>query len=243
MVENEENDNVQQVAVAKSNVVLEQPKLIRKFEINLYNEDVNDNTGETQLVYAPSEKPIIISAANKNELQEALAVYKNCGQVPKIVREIDPPTKEDLAKFAKKLKAYDDYKKGKITAEEAMQSDSACQIPSQHTEDYINDEQPTQLSVQQTSKRKLQPIAPKASEKQPPRYFKVGDIELKEDNGKMYQKQFITLTDVEASNIRVVDNKTNRVLNLNGKHIEMKKWILVENQSNSEQETLEENLK
>lgn len=50
------------------------------------------------------------------------------------------------------------------------------------------------------------------------------------------------LTDAEASNIRVVDDKTNRTVNLKGKHIEMKRWVKVETHSSDDIAALEESL-
>lgn len=76
-----------------------------------------------------------------------------------------------------------------------------------------------------------------------PKYYKVGDIEIKDDNGKIYQKQWMKLSDSEASNIRVVNDKNNALVNLNGKHIEMKRWILVETSDADDSSQLEENLK
>lgn len=79
-------------------------------------------------------------------------------------------------------------------------------------------------------------------QKTPPQYYKIGDVEIKIDNGVSYQKQFVRLTDTEASNIRVVDDKTNKVVNLNNKHIEMKRWIRVETSNDDETAALEESL-
>ena len=75
-----------------------------------------------------------------------------------------------------------------------------------------------------------------------PQYYRIGDIEIKIENGQSYQKQFVKLTESEARNIRIVDDKTNRVVNLNGKHIEMKKWILVQPSTTDEVDSLEQNL-
>lgn len=74
-----------------------------------------------------------------------------------------------------------------------------------------------------------------------PRFFKIGDIDVKDDNGVIYQKQWVKLTDAEASNIRIVNDKSNSIVNLSGKHIEMKKWILV-NKTEDDVASLEENL-
>lgn len=79
-------------------------------------------------------------------------------------------------------------------------------------------------------------------QRQAPQYYKIGDVEIKIDNGVSYQKQFVRLTDTEAANIRVVDDKTNKVINLNNRHIEMKRWIKVETTDKDETAALEESL-
>ena len=50
------------------------------------------------------------------------------------------------------------------------------------------------------------------------------------------------LTEAEASNIRIVDDKTNRTINLKGKHIEMKRWVKVETNAEDDTAALEEAL-
>ena len=55
----------------------------------------------------------------------------------------------------------------------------------------------------------------------------ITDIEIKDDNGKIYQKQWMKLTNTEASNFRLVSDKNNAIASSNGKHLEMKKWVLV----------------
>lgn len=87
-----------------------------------------------------------------------------------------------------------------------------------------------------------QQVAQPAPQKTAPQYYKIGDVEIKIDNGVSYQKQFVRLTDTEAANIRVVDDKTNKVVNLNNKHIEMKRWIRVETSNEDETAALEESL-
>ena len=61
-----------------------------------------------------------------------------------------------------------------------------------------------------------------------PKIVTIGDIEVKYDGDKVYQKQWMKLTSAEASNFRVVNDSNNKIVNLNGKHIEAKRWILVE---------------
>ena len=82
-----------------------------------------------------------------------------------------------------------------------------------------------------------QPIlqaAPQPIQTRKPKYYKVGDIEIKDDNGKIYQKQWMKLTNAEASNFRLVSDKNNAIANMNGKHLEMKKWVLVQNSEEDE---------
>lgn len=50
------------------------------------------------------------------------------------------------------------------------------------------------------------------------------------------------LTDNEAANFRVINDKNNSIMSLAGKHIEMKKWVLVENVDDDETSSLEENM-
>lgn len=50
------------------------------------------------------------------------------------------------------------------------------------------------------------------------------------------------LTESEASNFRIINDKNNGIVSLAGKHIEMKKWILVENTAEDESTALEENM-
>ena len=45
----------------------------------------------------------------------------------------------------------------------------------------------------------------------------------------MYQKQWMRLTPKEAANFRVVNDSNNKLVPLAGRHIEAKRWTLVEN--------------
>jgi len=51
------------------------------------------------------------------------------------------------------------------------------------------------------------------------------------------------LSDSEAANIRLINDKNNALVNINGKHFEMKRWVLVDTSTEDESEQLEENLK
>jgi len=74
-----------------------------------------------------------------------------------------------------------------------------------------------------------------------PKFYRIGDIEIKDDNGKIYQKQWMKLSSHEAANFRIVNDKNNAIVNLTGKSIEMKRWVLVE-KTDDETTSLEEQL-
>lgn len=204
----------------KTEVQAQKPKLelVRKFELAIYNEDV-DAEGNPKYKQVAFERPIIVEATSPQDLKEKLALYKEAGQVAKVVREIDPPSKEQIEAFIAQQKGEKPSK---------QQSD----VQTQHTE-----------AVESSSAVHEQKHEAVHTAKAKPKYYKVGDIEIKDDNGKIYQKQWMKLSDSEASNIRVVNDKNNALVNLNGKHIEMKRWILVETSDADDSSQLEENLK
>lgn len=75
--------------------------------------------------------------------------------------------------------------------------------------------------------------------KEPPIYFNVGGIRCKMENGKVYQKQWMMLTEEEMSEFRIVSDKNNKICSMKDKHVEMMKWVLAEDNSESS-ETREE---
>lgn len=176
----------------------------KKFEVEIYDKV---SVGEPpydriELQKVMMEKPVIIEASSKKDLDEFAEKLELCQQTFKIVRVIEeqPVSKQSV-------------------------SISKPQQTITLTDDSVN-VQPVVDSTIKENKVEIcsEPIVKKSK----PRFFKVGDVELKDDNGKIYQKQWIKLTEIEASNLRVINDKTNAIFNLNGKHIEMKKWILVD---------------
>ena len=95
---------------------------------------------------------------------------------------------------------------------------------------------PTQVQQQVT-----QAVVQQASViKQKPRFYSVSGIEIKDDNGKIYQKQWMKLSEKEAQNFRLVIDANNKIASMNGKHLEMKRWVAVE--TSSEDDSLENEL-
>ena len=186
--------------------------LVRKFELEVFEEDLDTPSGWKKVHY---DKPLIVEVTSLKELQDKLALYKDCGQMAKVVREIDPPTKEQIAAQQQATSAV----------QQQMQAPIA-QAASQ------------QVVIQQP----ILQTAPQPIQARKPKYYKVGDIEIKDDNGKIYQKQWMKLTNTEASNFRLVSDKNNAIASMNGKHLEMKKWVLVQNSEEDESTQLEESM-
>jgi len=62
--------------------------------------------------------------------------------------------------------------------------------------------------------------------KEPPKYFNIGGINCKLEDGKMFQEQWVR---VDSSKYRLISDANNKTLPMNGKHLECLKWILVDN--------------
>lgn len=179
---------------------------LRKFEIEVFDENLNDD-GTISLKPVKSERAIILEVATPNELQAALNQYRLCGQVAKIVRAIDPPPPSP----------------GQV---EQLASSSSVQ--------------PVSPVVQQFYPASPQAPSQAASvtavvQKPKPKIITIGDMQVKYDGDKVYQKQWVKLNSAEAGNFRVVNDSSNKIVPLTGKHIEAKRWVLVE-------ETAEDNI-
>jgi hypothetical protein len=165
----------------------------KRFEIEIYDKiSVGDPPYDrTQLQKVFYEKPVIIEASSKKELDDFGAQLALCNQIFKIVRVLDD-------------------------------------VPQAKPIQNIAPQQTQQNNIQNNTKQHTEQTVEQHIEKRKPKFFKIGNIEIKDDNGKIYQKQWLKLTDEEMSNFRIVNNKNNAVVNLKDKSIEMKRWVLVE---------------
>ena len=177
----------------------------RKFEIEVYDEiQVGENIDNIQLQKVVMERPVIIEAGSKKELDDLAAKFKLCKQRMKIVRVLD-----------------DDGNAVPLKQAFAQQAQAPIQVQQQVPQ--------VQTVVQQASVIK-----------QKPRFYSVGGIEIKDDNGKIYQKQWMKLSEKEAQNFRLVNDANNKIASMNGKHLEMKRWVAVE--TSNEDDGLENEL-
>lgn len=81
-----------------------------------------------------------------------------------------------------------------------------------------------------------QPIVQQVVIKPKPKIVTIGDMQVKYDGDKVYQKQWVKLNSNEAANFRIVNDANNKIVPLNGKHIECRKWVIVEEDSSSDED-------
>lgn len=179
-------------------------KVMRQFELQIFDEDLKDD-GTTELKPVKMERATIVEASTPEELKMILGQYRLCGQVAKIVREINPPPQAAVPPQAPRPTASplpNTQYQAAIFPEVSDRSDG-----------------PQMVAVQ----------APKLKTK--PKIVTIGDMQVKYDGDKIYQKQWVKLNANEASNFRVVSDSTNKIVNLAGKHLEARRWIQVKETS------------
>jgi len=176
---------------------------LRKFELQIFNEDLQDD-GTIQLKPEKTERAIIIEVATPDELKMALQQYRMCGQVAKIVREIDPPAMP-----------------------QTQQVTVAPNIPNISNAQY----QPVAFPSISTRNDDSEIVATPPQPKTKPKIVTIGDMQVKYDGDKVYQRQWVKLNATEAANFRVVNDSSNKIVSMAGKHIEAKRWVRVEESS------------
>lgn len=206
-------NEIKPTGTSAAEVDTSQPQVIeREFELAIYDVTINDATGKEEIRPVSYGQPITVKAKTPEELKTTLKMYEMTGQKVKVIREIGSrPVSTPQAPVPQVSQA------------------SVPQMPN------------LQLDTSKPQPSIVTASAPIIVTQTKPRFFKIGDVDVKDDNGKIFQKQWMKLTDSEASNIRIVNDKNNQLVNLVGKHIEMKRWVMIEN-SNSSTDELEENL-
>lgn len=184
------------------------PKRKHKLEIQIFDidyEDADKNNGmpTKRLVRNDLDggKPIVIEVADKAEFKMIKSQYEMCGQTIEVLREIDP---------------FKDNEPEACTPARAAAQPSMMQ-PVQSV--------PQQMAVQQQT---VQQAVQQTVQKAKPKIITIGDISIKYDGDKVYQKQWVRLTPQEASNFRVVSDSTNKIVSMNDKHLEAQRWVMIE---------------
>lgn len=149
--------------------------------------------------------------------EELIKIYKACDQKITILREYSDPDSSNAII---------------MKTESSISNNSNClQIdiqPPQPT-------QPTPLPFIQDNLYHQN----KVKINEPPRYFNIGGVECKMENGKIYQKQWMRISGTEAGNYRLISDSNNREISMNGKHLEVLKWVLIEDENENNLATSE----
>lgn len=158
--------------------------------------------------------------------QELIRMYSMCGQKIQIEREYEDNESKNYGhqEHLDPSKVVMNTALGggglmKVSAEEQKRID---ELEKKQAE--IQDAKPFEQMV--SLERKPRVFTPPKNE--PPRFFTVGEIKCKMENGKVYQKQWMRLTDEEVKEFRVISDKSNKICPLKDKHIEVMKWVVAE---------------
>lgn len=73
----------------------------------------------------------------------------------------------------------------------------------------------------------------KHSIKEPPKFFEIGGIRCKLEDGKMFQEQWVK---VDSTKYRLIADASNKICPMSGKHLETLKWVQIENVDGEEKE-------
>ena len=205
-------------------------KIPRKFEIAVEEMDEHeDGTIFWKPVANNSGRPIIVTVSSPAEMDELVNTYKSIGQRFKILREVDPPTESDIKKFA--------IEQGLITENNSVNENSDVseniniQANNQISNNITNNTEIQKQNINSyQNKNNIQNIQTK-KEFSKPRIVTIGDIQIKYENDKVYQRQWVKLSSIEANQFRIINSATNKIVPMNGKHIEAKRWVLIEDEN------------
>lgn len=231
-----------------SKEVMSKLKYQRSFEIAIEEKDEREDGTEFWKPVLIDTKlggngRVVITVNSPKDLNELQQQYNMAGQRFKIVHEINPPTQDDLYDLAVKQGLISDD--AVETSEPDVSAPVSTNVETTDVSSRVSQTDhstvPSPVTPAPTNVSNRPSSSPMAG-RQPIKYYKIGDIEIKDDNGKIYQKQWLALTDSEAANLRVISTKDNKIVNLTGKRFEMKKWVAVEMTTDAAT-SLEENLR
>lgn len=159
----------------------------------------------------PPEKFYDVFADSAEALK---ALYATCKQNVKILKQT--PLDDDVDVTVKNKTETNDY-------DESDDYDESGEYENQ-----VNSEntcQPTSSDKSNIDNVTITKVEPK--------YVTVSGIKMKIVGDDVYQKQWIRASEEESAGIRLIVDKTNKLVNLEGKHFELEKWVqIVEDKQN-----------
>lgn len=161
----------------------------------------------------PNVKPDKQYGLVAENAEALMKMFEMCGQSIEIVKVYEDDESHNF-NSAKQHTAKNTTQNQQETNAEITQTPTAIDIA------------PSAPSTVQIPPRQYVPVV-----KTQPKYFDIGGIKCKIENGKMYQKQWMRLSDKESMEFRLVSDTNNKICPIKGKHIEIMKWVLVEDES------------
>jgi hypothetical protein len=157
-------------------------------------------------------KPLIIEVADEKEFESIRQQYTLCDQRIKVIREIDP---------------FDEIPTNNTKSSNVTQNvESNVSINNKPIHNQISQ------TINNTSTNTIStPITVTK-----PKIITVGDTQIKYDGEKVYSRQWVKLNSKESSCLRIVNDNNNKIVPLNGKHIEALRWVLIEDANTSDTE-------
>lgn len=191
--------------------------MAKKFDIVVY--DIGENGARMN----PQPQNGVMAPSR----QDIYEMFEACGQQVEVQREYEDDQSKNYGKFdPSKLKT--DYQQGgPLECKSHMDSN----LPKEVMDAVLN---PTNGTPNTNITTTPKPVAKTV---EPPKYFTVGGMKCKIENGKVYQKQWLRISDEEMSEIRIVSDKSNKICPLKDKHIEILKWVQTEDGESSENNT------
>lgn len=198
--------------------------MVKKFDILVHDQDSN----------VPPKKESGVMAESPRALE---SMYGMCGQSIEILRTYSDDECENYGKFDIK-NAISNHEKPICTGK-LGNGTGLLKIDSKELENFTKSIGGANQSNEKTSDTVISPTISNQDllnkkPPSPPKFFQVGGIKCKMENGRFYQKQWMRLTDNEADEIRIVSDKNNKICPLTNKHIEILKWVLVEDEEKNE---------
>ena len=188
-------------------------------------------------------EPKVAISSSPQELYSLLSMNLPEGQAVRIIEELPPDNEtENYGKFNVN-KAMESNGSGNWAGSGSLASGGMINMdipPEQlqalqkmHGENIT--QQPSSqppVSYTEVAKPSVQHQNPTPPQQTEVRYFKIGSTECKVENGKVYQKQWMPVNENEMMNYRLISDKNNKILPMDGKHLEMLKWVITEDDGN-----------
>jgi len=204
----------QNTAVPVNSAAMKKLKIPRTFEImveEMHEED--DGTVRWRPVMVDprlgGNGQVTITVNSPQELKDKQMWYERAGQRFKIIREINPPSREDIERLAAEQGVTLASPKAPLPAA----TPSPVPTPAMNR---VSTPEPAPADAQRAKTAKI---------------ITLGDVQIKYDGDSVYQRQWVRVSPKEEDSIRVIRDADNKLVPMKGRHFEVKRWVKVEGSS------------